>query len=51
MTSTTAVTLPAIAFLGAGSMARAVLAGLLKPEVTVDGDIRLLQLLKRMRHW
>lgn len=40
MTSTTAVTLPAIAFLGAGSMARAVLAGLLKPEVTVDGGIR-----------
>ena len=32
--------LPAIAFLGAGSMAGAVLAGLLKPEVVVDGGIR-----------
>jgi len=40
MTSTTAVTLPAIAFLGAGSMARAILAGLLKPTVTVEGGIR-----------
>ncbi|MCU1444962.1 pyrroline-5-carboxylate reductase [Cryobacterium sp.] len=40
MTSTTPVTLPAIAFLGAGSMARAVLAGLLKPGVTVEGGIR-----------
>ena len=40
MTSTTPVTLPAIAFLGAGSMARAVLAGLLKPTVMVDGGIR-----------
>jgi pyrroline-5-carboxylate reductase len=40
MTSTAPVTLPAIAFLGAGSMARAVLAGLLKPDVTVDGGIR-----------
>ncbi|WEO77695.1 pyrroline-5-carboxylate reductase [Cryobacterium sp. SO2] len=40
MTSTTPVTLPAIAFLGAGSMARAVLAGLLKPTVTVTGGIR-----------
>jgi len=40
MTSTAPVTLPAIAFLGAGSMARAVLAGLLKPTVTVDGGIR-----------
>ncbi|GAA1838846.1 pyrroline-5-carboxylate reductase [Agromyces salentinus] len=34
------VTLPAIAFLGAGSMARAVLTGLLQPGVTVDGGIR-----------
>jgi len=40
MTSTAPVTLPTIAFLGAGSMARAVLAGLLKPGVTVDGGIR-----------
>jgi len=40
MTSTAPVTLPAIAFLGAGSMARAVLAGLLKPAVTVTGGIR-----------
>ncbi|MFC9917536.1 pyrroline-5-carboxylate reductase [Agromyces binzhouensis] len=31
------VDLPAIAFLGAGSMARAVLAGLLQPHVAVDG--------------
>jgi len=40
MTSTETVTLPTIAFLGAGSMARAVLAGLLKPGVEVDGGIR-----------
>jgi pyrroline-5-carboxylate reductase len=40
MTTTTPVTLPAIAFLGAGSMAKAVLAGLLKPGVIVDGGIR-----------
>jgi len=40
MTSTETVTLPTIAFLGAGSMARAVLAGLLKPEVEVTGGIR-----------
>jgi len=40
MTSTETVSLPAIAFLGAGSMARAVLAGLLKPEVEVNGGIR-----------
>jgi len=32
--------LPTIAFLGAGSMARAVLTGLLTPAVTVDGGIR-----------
>ncbi len=41
MTSSQNVTLPTIAFLGAGSMARAVLAGLLKPGVTVDGGIRV----------
>ena len=40
MTSTVLVTLPSIAFLGAGSMARAVLAGLLKPGVSVQGGIR-----------
>jgi pyrroline-5-carboxylate reductase len=36
----TPVRLPAIAFLGAGSMARAIIAGLLKPGVAVDGGIR-----------
>ncbi|TFD74511.1 pyrroline-5-carboxylate reductase [Cryobacterium sp. Sr8] len=41
MTSPDSTTLPAIAFLGAGSMARAVLAGLLKPSVTVQGGIRV----------
>ena len=41
MTSSTNVTLPTIAFLGAGSMARAILAGLLKPGVTVEGGIRV----------
>ncbi|HSP76203.1 MAG TPA: pyrroline-5-carboxylate reductase [Cryobacterium sp.] len=40
MTSTASTTLPAIAFLGAGSMARAVLTGLLSPTVTVEGGIR-----------
>lgn len=40
MTSRQPVDLPAIAFLGAGSMARAILAGLLQPHVTVDGGIR-----------
>ena len=42
-TAATAVTptvLPTIAFLGAGSMARAVLTGLLTPAVTVEGGIR-----------
>ncbi|TFD85896.1 pyrroline-5-carboxylate reductase [Cryobacterium serini] len=41
MTSSPNVTLPTIAFLGAGSMARAILAGLLKPGVNVEGDIRV----------
>ncbi|TFC98490.1 pyrroline-5-carboxylate reductase [Cryobacterium sinapicolor] len=40
MTSTATTTLPTIAFLGAGSMARAVLTGLLNPNVTVEGGIR-----------
>jgi pyrroline-5-carboxylate reductase len=40
MTSTTPVTLPTIAFLGAGSMARAILTGLLRPDITVEGGIR-----------
>ncbi|GGI44886.1 pyrroline-5-carboxylate reductase [Agromyces flavus] len=34
------IELPSIAFLGAGSMARAILAGLLQPHVTVAGGIR-----------
>ena len=40
MTSTAFTELPTIAFLGAGSMARAVLTGLLQPGVTVEGGIR-----------
>ena len=36
----TPVKLPAIAFLGAGSMARAILAGLLQPGVEIEGGIR-----------
>jgi pyrroline-5-carboxylate reductase len=40
MTSPAPVSLPAIAFLGAGSMARAILFGLLQPGVTVEGGIR-----------
>lgn len=36
-----AVTLPALTFLGAGSMASAIIAGLLDPEVQVDGPIRV----------
>jgi pyrroline-5-carboxylate reductase len=40
MTSAAPVSLPAIAFLGAGSMARAILTGLLQPGVVVAGGIR-----------
>jgi len=40
MNATDPVRLPAIAFLGAGSMARAIIAGLLQPGVVVDGGIR-----------
>jgi pyrroline-5-carboxylate reductase len=36
-----ATTLPAIAILGAGSMGRAILGGLLKPGIVVDGGIRV----------
>jgi pyrroline-5-carboxylate reductase len=42
MTDSTASTaLPTIAILGAGSMGRAILSGLLRPEVSVDGDVRV----------
>lgn len=41
MSDKTQVTLPTIAMLGAGSMARAILAGLLAPHVTVEGAIRV----------
>jgi pyrroline-5-carboxylate reductase len=37
----TQVTLPTIAMLGAGSMARAILAGLLAPHVSVAGPVRV----------
>jgi pyrroline-5-carboxylate reductase len=40
MSADARVRLPAIAFLGAGSMARAIIAGLLQPGVVVDGGIR-----------
>lgn len=35
------ITLPAVAILGAGSMGGAILSGLLSPEVTVDGGVRV----------
>ncbi len=42
MTDASAATaLPTIAILGAGSMGRAILSGLLRPEVSVDGDVRV----------
>ncbi|WP_139415401.1 pyrroline-5-carboxylate reductase [Agromyces laixinhei] len=40
MSAEATVRLPAIAFLGAGSMARAILTGLLQPGIEVDGGIR-----------
>jgi len=40
MSAAAPVRLPAIAFLGAGSMARAIIAGLLQPGVEIDGGIR-----------
>ncbi|MDN4641746.1 pyrroline-5-carboxylate reductase [Agreia sp. PsM10] len=41
MTDTSPVSLPAIAILGAGSMGRAILSGLLAPTVDVSGGIRV----------
>jgi pyrroline-5-carboxylate reductase len=40
-TTETPVTLPAIAILGAGSMGRAILSGLVKPGVLVEGGVRV----------
>jgi pyrroline-5-carboxylate reductase len=40
MSVETPLRLPAIAFIGAGSMARAVLSGLLRPGVEIEGGIR-----------
>ena len=40
MSAEAPVRLPAITFLGAGSMARAILTGLLQPGIEVDGGIR-----------
>ncbi len=41
MTQTETINLPTIAILGAGSMGRAILSGLLAPRVTVSGGIRV----------
>lgn len=41
MSEKTQVNLPTIAMLGAGSMARAILAGLLAPHVSVEGAVRV----------
>lgn len=41
MTEAAQTTLPTIAFLGAGSMAGAILGGLLSPRVSVEGGIRV----------
>lgn len=35
------VTLPSVAVLGAGSMGGAILSGLLRPDVTIDGGVRV----------
>ncbi|WP_066043622.1 pyrroline-5-carboxylate reductase [Herbiconiux solani] len=40
-TAASSTTLPSIALLGAGSMGRAILSGLLAPGVTVEGGIRV----------
>ena len=40
MSADAPVKLPSIAFLGAGSMARAILAGLLQPGIEIEGGIR-----------
>lgn len=40
MSADAPVKLPSIAFLGAGSMARAILSGLLQPGIEIDGGIR-----------
>lgn len=40
MTTQPTVRLPPIAFLGAGSMARSIIAGLRRPGVSIEGDIR-----------
>jgi pyrroline-5-carboxylate reductase len=39
--ATASTALPSIAILGAGSMGRAILSGLLRPEVRVEGDVRV----------
>jgi pyrroline-5-carboxylate reductase len=41
VTETQSIVLPTIAILGAGSMGRAILTGLLKPDVKVEGGIRV----------
>ena len=41
MTETQSIILPTIAILGAGSMGRAILSGLQKPDVKVEGGIRV----------
>ena len=40
MSADAPVKLPSIAFLGAGSMARAILSGLLQPGIEIEGGIR-----------
>lgn len=41
MSADVTVSLPTIAILGAGSMGRAILSGLLRPTVSVDGDVQV----------